>query len=49
MKQFECVGVVSVISADHRLGKEATREINGKEQKETIEFQNRLRELEQQR
>jgi len=49
MKQFECAGIVSVIPADHRLSKEAAREINSKEQKETIEFQKRLLELEQQR
>ncbi len=49
MKEFECVGVVSVIPADSRLSGEAARKLNGREQKETIEFQNRLRELEMQR
>ncbi len=37
------------IPADSRLDKEETRRLNGKEQKETIAFQNRLLELEAQR
>ena len=44
-----CEGVKSIIPADSRLSGEAARKLNGKEQKETIEFQNRLRELEMQR
>ena len=44
-----CEGATSIVPADLRLSREESRRLNGIEQKETIELQNRILEIEAQK
>ena len=46
---MQCEGVTSVIPADSRLSREEARRLNKINELETIEFQNRILEIEAQR